>query len=226
MLMNAPRDLSTASVVVVAEQALVAETLGFSLARRGFACTNALWPTTPERARAVAAEGLRADFGVLLSDLADRERVETAVALVGARSTDWIVLSAEPEATIAGAAIEAGALAVVSTWISLDELTAWLVALSAGDDAGFGAGNADLVRRWQILRAERQAAADRVSSLSVAETDVLWMLYSGDSIDEVADRVGIPRSTVLSRIKSMLRKLEVGSRLAAVSVLAESLEFR
>ena len=50
-------------------------------------------------------------------------------------------------------------------------------------------------------------------------SDVLRLLYPGDTVRSISDRLDVSESTVRSHVKSVLHKLAVPSQLAAVATL-------
>ncbi|HLT76586.1 MAG TPA: response regulator transcription factor [Ferrovibrio sp.] len=58
--------------------------------------------------------------------------------------------------------------------------------------------------------------AGQAARLTKRETDILWGIAKGFTYNEIADNLGVSRSTVPSYIKSIYRKLEVNSRGEAV----------
>jgi two-component system, NarL family, nitrate/nitrite response regulator NarL len=57
----------------------------------------------------------------------------------------------------------------------------------------------------------------RMKSLTPREQTVLRMLYAGDGVRTISDLMGVTEATVRSQVKSVLRKLDVNSQLAAVA---------
>ncbi len=66
------------------------------------------------------------------------------------------------------------------------------------------------------LHPDRDDGGDSPARLTPRETDILWGIAKGFSYNEIADELGISRKTVPNYIKSIYRKLEVGSRGEAV----------
>lgn len=93
-------------------------------------------------------------------------------------------------------------------------------------------GYADLASETYELRFFERPVADgigvmrRALGLSRRETDVLRWLMNGKTNDEIAQILGISRSTVKTHVSSILSRLEVDTRAGAVSRAMELARFR
>lgn len=67
----------------------------------------------------------------------------------------------------------------------------------------------------QALREDAPVNAD-APRLTPRELDILWGIAKGFTYNEIAERLGISHQTVPTHIKSIYRKLQVGTRGAAV----------
>jgi DNA-binding CsgD family transcriptional regulator len=57
----------------------------------------------------------------------------------------------------------------------------------------------------------------RMRSLTPRERTVLRLLYAGDNVRSIALLLDVSEATVRSQVKSVLRKLDVNSQLAAIA---------
>lgn len=113
-------------------------------------------------------------------------------------------------------AVEQGALVVDADQPLLAQLRAVDRALAGGAPAVSERGAmAESARRWV-------SEADRISSLTARESEVLGLLMCGDSATEIAGRFVVSLPTIRTHIRVILHKLEVSSQLAAVAVACRS----
>lgn len=111
--------------------------------------------------------------------------------------------------------------------LSLDDLGGTLARIAAaGQDHPPGArtggvghpGAHHRPRRTRLERRRLPAPFDGLEALTGAERRVLQYLMAGHSTAEIADALVVSLSTVRSHVRSILRKLQVPSQLAAVAV--------
>ncbi|MFJ9390548.1 LuxR C-terminal-related transcriptional regulator [Nocardioides sp. NPDC101246] len=128
-----------------------------------------------------------------------------------------VVLTSAPRGGLWGALLEAGAVAVLSADTHSDAIEDALRDAAEGR-RGHSPGEAEgLVAQWHLLREGRERMHRLVRSLTVREHEVLELLYDGATVAEIASRFGVAQTTVRTQVKSILRKFEVGSQLAAVA---------
>ncbi|UUZ60401.1 LuxR C-terminal-related transcriptional regulator [Nocardioides sp. B-3] len=76
-----------------------------------------------------------------------------------------------------------------------------------------------LAGEWFRWLSEDDALRRRLATLSPREREVLELLANGHTVSDIVNDIRIAETTVRSHIKSIRRKLEVSSQLAAVAAL-------
>ena len=141
---------------------------------------------------------------VCVSDLLFDGKQDAVAALSAirevAKSTDVVVVSGAADASQRKAAMAAGAVAVVSKAAPPAEL----VALVEG--------------RSDVCTVVTRPVGPNPYFLTRREKQVLQSLIDGDSTERMAARLGMRHATARSHVQSVLLKLGVHSRTAAVSV--------
>lgn len=136
--------------------------------------------------------------GVAATAAIRREQPDTAVVMVTASTHD----------TVVAAAIEAGCVAFVSKTRAAKEVVAAVRAAARGDVA-FPAS--------ALARLQATGASGRARTLTPRELEVLQLLAEGASTGQVADRLFLSPSTVRNHVQNVLTKLDVHSKLEAVT---------
>ncbi|MFE7227072.1 LuxR C-terminal-related transcriptional regulator [Nocardioides sp. NPDC057577] len=128
-----------------------------------------------------------------------------------------VVLTSAPRGGLWGALLEAGAVAVLSDDTHSDTIEDALRDAAEGRHGHTPGEVEGLVSQWHLMREGRERMHRLVRSLTVREHEVLELLYDGATVAEIASRFGVAQTTVRTQVKSILRKFEVGSQLAAVA---------
>jgi DNA-binding NarL/FixJ family response regulator len=128
------------------------------------------------------------------------------------------VLVSAPEQ--AGAALAAGAAAVLSRDVAPGALGAALLAIHRGLSVVDRAGRAQLVPDDAAAHAGEGARADAGEELTPRELEVLQLLASGLSNKAIARRLAISEHTAKFHVNSILGKLGASSRTEAVVAAA------
>lgn len=136
--------------------------------------------------------------GVTATAALRREQPDTAVVMVTASTHD----------TVIAAAIEAGCVAFVSKTRAAKEVVAAVRAAARGDVA-FPAS--------ALARLQTTGASGRARTLTPRELEVLQLLAEGASTGQVAERLFLSPSTVRNHVQNVLTKLDVHSKLEAVT---------
>ena len=79
-------------------------------------------------------------------------------------------------------------------------------------------------RRARRSPANEQSWVLNVNGIEADEAPPEYRLYEGDVVRQVADHLGVTQHTVRTQVKSVMRKLEVNTQLAAVAVYGWVLE--
>lgn len=204
-------------MAIASDQALVLEAVRTALAARELEVTTLRWSggqlPTPRRIPAPR----RFDAGLMISDLDKWARLRGMAALMGAVRVPWVVLTGARRGPLWGAALEFGARAVIANDSPMRVVEATLRAVIRGETIP-GADEAVAFRSgWHQLRQQQEQLQARIGSLTPREREVLRLLYAGDSVARIAEIFEVSPTTVRSQVKSVLRKLDVNSQLAAVA---------
>ena len=132
----------------------------------------------------------------------------TAVVVLAPRITDRDLL----------AALEAGALGYLSREESLDRLTYDVKGAVRGEACLPRDKLAPVLRLLIDRRREEDQRQELLRRLSKRETEVLRLIMSGASNDQVAGVLFLSQATVRTHVQNILGKLEVHSRLEAVAL--------
>ncbi|MDN5894575.1 MAG: response regulator transcription factor [Nocardioides sp.] len=207
-------------VVVVADQALTGEAVRTALTGHGFEFVGLSTPDTLTHARELGrrVDELSPDVGLLMQELDDPLHFRDALAVLRAVGTaEWLLLTGAADQARWGAGIEAGASAVMPMTIGLDRLAEALNLLASGAEVMTQAERDRLLALWQERSAELRALTDRMERLSPREMEILRALCDGRSVTAIASVGEVSVDTVRGQVKSVLKKLEVNSQLAAVA---------
>lgn len=176
----------------------------------------------------VAARGLPA--GLVLLDLS--LRVELAgqwvdpaelVAPLRGQGKQVVVLSGGYAEPSAAAAIAAGAIGTLPRTISFESLLRTLAAAAAGHPIMTDADRRIWLSRHRDQQQRLWLLDDRLRRLSLREQQVLGLLADGHRAATIAERFGVPLTTVRTQIRAILTTLEVNSQLEAVALFVHPL---
>lgn len=156
---------------------------------------------------------------LLMDDLTTEEAVRNALSLISSGRWRVLVLTGREPGRYWGALLAAGAASVMSSASSLHEVEAAVLALDAGEEAFDEEERRRLVADWQVFLRQQQEASARLARLSARERTVLAAMRSGTSVPRIAEQLEVAETTTRSQVKSILRKLDVRSQLAAVAVV-------
>ena len=154
---------------------------------------------------------------LVVTDIDDWIHLDEVRALIRGVRLPGVALTTAPRGGIWGALIEAGAVEVLPADTDSDRIEGALRDAAEGRHGHSPAEVDGLVAQWHLMRDDRDRVRRLVASLTVREHEVLEWLYDGATVAEIAARFGVAQTTVRTQVKSILRKFEVGSQLAAVA---------
>lgn len=203
-------------VLIMCRLQLVAQAVSAALGGRGIRAEAVPWATAAHRATHDLSE---LDVVVVFDDLEDREAVLAMQSLITQSPARFLVLTHRAEGAAWGAMLASGAVAVMPTDSTLEAVDAALRLVRHGGSPVGRLRRDQLVQQWFAWLTEDDELRERMSRLSPREREVLGLLSVGHTVSDIVDELGVAEATVRSHIKSIRRKLEVGSQLAAVAVL-------
>lgn len=129
-----------------------------------------------------------------------------------------IMFTGSTTSSALGAGLEAGAAGLIRKTDPFDHLLVGIGDAARGRNLIRPAERDELVAEWRRSHATATGRADRLASLTPREHAVLARLADGSTPTEIAAQSVVAIATVRSQIKSILRKLDVTSQLAAVAI--------
>lgn len=201
-------------VVVTSDQSLIADTVSAALRAPELQVTRAPWwddPVPLPRAGTVPVAG------VMLCDLQSVWRLAEAQQRLRGTPTTWIVLTGAPRGPLWGAMLEAGAAVVERNSATLAQVREMVYRILEGERLMPEDERVELLGCWLKVEQERRAAVESVRSLSPREIAVLDLMHAGEQVQRVAELLDVSESTVRSHVRSVMRKLDVKTQLAAVA---------
>ncbi len=203
-------------VVILSRLLLISQAVSAALRGRGIHAEAAAWAAGVHRATHDLTE---ADVVVLFDDLEDRDSVLATQELITRSAAQFLVLTHRPEGPAWGALLASGVAGVMPNESSLVEVEAALALMRGGGSPTSSTRRSRLVREWFHWLAEDDLLRARLAELSPREREVLELLSQGMPVGEIVVDLGVAETTVRSHIRSIRRKLDVGSQLAAVAVV-------
>lgn len=206
--------MSTSRVAVVDDHEIIAQALAAVLGRHGHDVVR-VEPDGGDLVAAVVA--LSPDLVLLDLDLGAMGDGADAVAPLVAGGLDVLVLTGVTDRRRRAHCLREGAHAVIGKHTSFDELQDAVLTLLDGGAVTTPHEREEELAWLRDEQAQRQRLLHGFTDLSSREAEVLGALMDGLQVDEIARRAVVAPSTVRSQVRAILRKLDVGSQLAAVA---------
>ncbi|GAA1478335.1 hypothetical protein GCM10009623_27810 [Nocardioides aestuarii] len=168
-----------------------------------------------------AADAQDATVVVVIDDLVSAGDVARVVALLRSTASPVLVLTGRPRGPYWGALVSAGAVSILSSSVSLDELVEALAVIDYGGRVLSPSECEELLGLWLEFVRRQDEARDRLDQLTPREHAVLAGMRTGATVVELAALLEVREATVRTHVRAILRKLGVRSQLAAVAVAQE-----
>lgn len=210
-------------VLIVEDHAILSHALAEALASAGcgeIEVQDAERLDADEVLSAVKAFG--PDVVLLDLDLGHGRRGAPLAKSITALGPTVLILTADQEPAAAGEALEAGASAVLLKSQPFHTLAEAVRAAAAGEHLVRPARRQEHIDAWERRRSAARRQRERFESLTASEVAVLEGLVDGCTLEVIASSRGVAIGTIRSQVKSMLRKLQVGSQVAAVARAREA----
>jgi len=210
------------SVLIVDDHALVAQTLALALRIRAMQATAAM----DLRSKAVLDLVLATRPQLVLLDLdlgggADGTELMPGLRAAGSRV---LVVTGTNDRFRLAATVAAGAVGWVDKSMGFDELVGAVEHVARGGELIGDRERCELLAEFRAGRAERSEMRARIGTLAAREHLVLHRLAAGRQAEAIAVELNVSVHTVRAQIRSIHRKLDVTSQLAAVAVARSASE--
>lgn len=196
---------------LVTPLSLIGQTVATALRSRGVRVEETL--------RAAAADDTT--VVVVIDDLVAAGDVARVVTLLRSTTSPVLVLTGRPRGPYWGALVSAGALSILSSAVSLDELVEALAVVHYGGRVLSPSECEELLELWHEFVRRQDDARDRLHQLTPREHAVLAGMRTGATVVELAELLDVREATIRTHVRAILRKLGVRSQLAAVAVAQE-----
>jgi DNA-binding NarL/FixJ family response regulator len=196
---------------LVTPLSLIRQTVATALRSRG---------VTVEESPRAAGTG-DATVVVVIDDLVGAADVARVVTLLRTTTSPVLVLTGRPRGPYWGALVSAGAVSILSSSVSLDELVEALAVVHYGGRVLAPSECEELLAAWLEFVRRQDDARERLHQLTPREHAVLEGLRTGATVIELAELLEVREATIRTHVRAILRKLGVRSQLAAVAVAQE-----
>lgn len=144
--------------------------------------------------------------------------------LVRSVPVPWLVLVKDPAAVRWGFLIEAGIAALLPTSVAIERLIIVMTRVLHGQQLMSPQGRAERIAAWEELLERESHDVALVRQLTSHERTVVACLEDGMTIAQIAELSEQPQDTVRAAVRSILRKLEVSTRMGALAAYRRGTE--
>lgn len=212
------------TLVLVDDHAILAEGFALELGRRGLARVVVVDPLQPNALdRFLDSEPTAALIDL---DLGDHQALGLRfVERATARNVVSAMFTGATDGATLGRCLQAGATGIISKTQGFEQAIERVIQLLEGEQVNSDSELLEWILAAQRDQKRRKKDLEPFFRLSERERAVLEYLKDGTSVDDIADAEYLSVATVRSHVQSILRKLDVHSQLAAVS-LAKKVRWR
>jgi DNA-binding NarL/FixJ family response regulator len=159
----------------------------------------------------------RPDLLVLDLDLPDADGFRVLRDLAELRPPAVLVLADRADGDLVLRALQLGARGYITKADGLRGLAGAISRIVAGERVMSGMLEQDAVRALGLMARRAREGADVAARLTRRERQVLDLLSAGLTMGQIATRIGISPRTVETHVTKVYRKLEVRTRVQAVT---------
>lgn len=204
-------------VLVVDDHEMLAEALGLLFSRHPVFELVGCAPDADRAVEMTADE--RPDVVLLDLELAGLDGPAVTRRIKGVRpSTRVVAVTSLSDPSAAADVLAAGATGYIQKTRPVEDVLELVRRAAAGEVVTTNAALAGAADRSLGGGVRPHVAEARLRRLTARETEILEALAAGDSIAAVAEHLGISPLTVENHVKSILSKLEVHSKVEAVTI--------
>ena len=207
-------------IAVVDDHQLLAETLVELLGRFELEARSVRGDTHEEILESLTDD--LPDFAIVDFHLGDVGVATPLIAPLAHLGCSVVVVTGDMTRLTAAECYEAGAMAVLTKGMPVEELLAALEKVSAGQRLIGDDERHALLTELRMHRSARRNRLARFAELTPREAAVLRHVCQGLSAAEVAEVSYVSLATVRTQIRAILTKLGVGSQLAAAAEAYQS----
>lgn len=208
-------------VLIVDDHELIAQGVAMALEGEGMKAAVSTGPTTQDVL--AAAERLRPD--VVLLDLQINGQIGSGLHLVkplASLGAAVVVLTGVTDEAALAECLEQGAYGLARKSEPFEQLVNKVVAAAHGDTVTPAHERFALIDTLRLRRRQQRERFEPFRRLTTREAEVLDQLMHGVQAEAIARDFFVSVATVRSQIRSILRKLDVNSQLAAVALATEA----
>ncbi|HLF99665.1 MAG TPA: response regulator transcription factor [Acidimicrobiia bacterium] len=207
-------------VLIVDDHQLIAQGVATALDGEGIEARVAIGPTRDD----VLEAAREAEPHVVLLDLQIGGEIGSGLDLIRPLSelgASVIVLTGVTDEAALAECLEAGAFGLARKSEPFEQLVAKVIAASRGETVTPAHERFALIDHLRTRRAEDRERFAPFARLTARETEVLAGIIDGKQAEVIARDAFVSVATVRSQIRSVLRKLDVNSQLAAAALARE-----
>lgn len=208
--------MATTRVLLVEDHELLAQSVGMALQAESMQVEVA----ELDDPDALVASVQREPPDVVLVDLELGGAIGDGTSLVAPftrAGSRVLAVTAVTDRTRLAAALEQGAVGVVSKSLPFQVLLESVLTVARGEDVMSPAQRHTLLGELRLAREAEQARLEPFERLTVREQQVLHALGQGKSVSHIAEEWVVSEATVRTQVRGVLMKLGVTSQLEAVA---------
>lgn len=207
-------------IAIVEDHDLLAESLAFALEHAGV--NVQVVPILSSDNVVAFFQQHESDIALLDLDLGGE--IGSSLSLIPrirSLGVEVIMMTGVTDRTRLAECLEAGAIGLLSKTSKFDDLLASIVAVASGADLLSEIERSLYLTELNNSRKAEKSRFEPFDALTAREREILGDMVAGCSAEQISEDRFISVATVRSHVKTILRKLNVHSQLAAVAMASE-----